>query len=86
MQIKIPLTVREVAGEYFLIPIGKSALDLNGMITTNDVGVSIWNALAQAEDEEDLVRAIMEEYEADENQVRSDVLAFLAQLRSLGII
>ncbi len=86
MQIKKQFTLREAAGEYLLIPTGKSALDLNGMITTNEVGATIWKLLPNVADEEALVRQILEEYEADESQVRTDVHAFLEQLRGIGIV
>ena len=86
MQIKQQFVIREVAGDYLLIPSGKSALDLNGMITTNEVGATIWKELPNVESEEALVARIMAEYEADEAQVRADVHEFLKQLRRMEIV
>lgn len=86
MQIKKQFAIREVAGEYLLIPTGTSAIDLNGMITTNEVGAMIWNELPKVNSEEELVCRIMQEYEAEESQVRADVHEFLEQLRRMGIV
>ena len=38
MKIKYDFSVREIAGDFVLVPLGEAALQLSGMITTNEVG------------------------------------------------
>lgn len=86
MTIKKEFVLREVAGDILLIPTGKTALDLNGMMTLNEVGAEIWRLLPEVHDEEELVRRLLEEYEVGENELRKDVDDFLMKLRELDIL
>lgn len=45
MRIKKEFVLREIAGDYVIIPTGKTVLEFNGLITVNEVGVSIWKML-----------------------------------------
>lgn len=49
MRVDKEFVLREIAGDYIIIPTGKTVLEFNGLITVNEVGVSIWNML-QKED------------------------------------
>ena len=86
MKIKLEFVLRDIAGETLLVPVGKTALDLNGMLTLNALGGEIWKMLPEVESEEEIVRRILEEYEAEPEQVRADVHEFMEKLRALGII
>lgn len=86
MKIKLEFVTREVAGDTLLVPVGKTSLDLNGMLTLNELGARIWELLPDAEDEEAIVQKILLEYDAQEEVVRVDVHEFLQKLRNLGII
>jgi len=86
MKLKLEFVLREIAGDLLLIPAGKTALDLNGMLTLNEVGAEIWKLLPEVETEDEIVSRLLETYEVDEATLRADVSEFLASLRSLGIV
>lgn len=86
MKINCEFVTREVAGEYLLVPVGKTTVNLNGMMTLNEVGAFLWEHLPDAENEAALVDAVLEEYEAERSEVEQDVSEFLAKLRELNII
>lgn len=86
MKLKLDFVLREIAGETLLVPAGKAALDLNGMITLNAMGTALWNKLPEVEDEAALVQWVLDEYEVDADTARADVSAFLGRLRQLGIV
>lgn len=86
MEIKREFVLREIAGDLLLVPAGKSALDLNGMLTLNAAGAEIWQMLPEVKDEEEIVRRLLEEYEVEESQLRQDVAEFMEKLRELGIL
>lgn len=86
MNVKLEFVLRDIAGDLLLIPAGKSALDLNGMLTLNEVGGEIWRLLPEAEDEEDLIARLLEIYDVEEEELRKDVTDFLNTLRKLGIL
>ena len=83
MNVKLDFVLREIAGETLLVPAGKTALDLNGMLTLNETGAALWRMLPEAADAE----ALLQEFEgAPAEQGRADVEEFLARLRELGIV
>ena len=86
MKLKLEFVLREIAGDLLLIPAGKTALDLNGMLTLNEVGAEIWKLLPEVESEDEIVSRLLEQYEVDEKTLRADVSDFLASLKSLGIV
>lgn len=45
MKIKGEFVLRELVGETILVPVGRTALQLNGMITLNPVSAQIWRGL-----------------------------------------
>ena len=86
MKIKLDFVLREIAGDLLLVPAGKTALDLNGMIILNEVGGEVWKLLPQVADEEELISRLLEEYDVEEAVLRKDVEAFLGELRALNIL
>ena len=86
MKIKRDFILREIAGDILLVPAGKTALDLNVMLTLNEVGAEIWKMLPEVESEEEIVQRLLQEYDAEPAQVREDVSEFMSQLRKLEIV
>lgn len=86
MKIDKKFVLREIAGEYIIIPTGKTALDFNGLITVNEVGVSLWKMLQNEITFDGLVKGILDEYEVDEEVAREDIQEFLDALIEGGIL
>lgn len=86
MKIKKEFVTREVAGDWLLVPVGRTTVDLNGMITLNESGAFLWKQLPEAADEAALVETMLEEYEIDRETAAADVAAFLEKLRALDIV
>ena len=86
MKLKREFVLRQIAGDHLLIPVGKTALDMNGMLTLNEMGAFLWQKLPQAQTEAELTDLVLAEYEADRDTVEQDVAEFLDKLRKLGIL
>lgn len=86
MNIKKRLLKRQIAGDAFLVPVGKEIYDSNGLFFLTEVGEFIWDRLAETDGAEDILRAILEEYDVEESVARQDVEAFFEKLRALDII
>mgnify|MGYP005977022733 FL=1 len=65
MNVKLDFVLREIAGETLLVPAGKTALDLNGMLTLNETGAALWRMLPEAADAEALTQGLLQEFEGD---------------------
>ena len=86
MKINKEFVLREIAGEYIIIPTGSTVLEWNGLITVNEVGVTIWNMLQEEVTLDQLVQKILEEYDVDEETARKDTEEFLQNLMESGIL
>ena len=86
MKIDKDFVLREIAGDYVIIPTGKTVLDFNGLITVNEVGASIWKMLQNEVTFEELVAGILEEYSVDEDVAKKDIQEFLDKLSENGIV
>lgn len=86
MKVGNEFILREIAGDYIIIPTGKTVLEFNGLITVNEVGVSLWKMLQEDVTMEELVAGILREYEVEESVAREDIQEFLEQLQKAGIL
>lgn len=86
MIIEKEFVLREIAGDYILVPVGNTALDFNGLITVNELGAFLWQKLQKDVSVEDLMEEVLKEYEVDETTAREDIEEFIDSLRKSEII
>lgn len=80
------LVSREIAGEYFLVPVGNTVLKANGLFALNELGQFIWEILPDATDFDDILDQVLTNYDVDEATARADIRAFLDKLEMLQIL
>ena len=85
MKVDKEFVLREIAGDYIIIPTGKTVLDFNGLITVNEVGADLWNMLQEEVTMDELVQGILNEYDVEEEVARNDIQEFLDNLIEGGI-
>jgi hypothetical protein len=86
VKLKGELLLREVAGEIIAVPVGRTALNFNGMICLNDVSAQILNGLQQGKTKDALLHDILEAYEVSQEEASADLEAFLLQLRENDLL
>lgn len=86
MKIHEGFLLREVAGNFVVMPVGAATERLNGMIKLNETSAFLWKQLEAGADEEALVSAMLAEYEIDEATARRDIGAFLDTLRRARVL
>ena len=87
MQVKEGLTLNEVCGQSFLIPMGENNIDFSKLIALNDSSLLLWHRMEQGDfTSEDLTKALLDEYEVDEQTAKADVEAFLNEFRKEGLL
>lgn len=80
MKIKGGFMLRDVAGSYVVVPMGKEAADFNGMITLNETGAFLWRQLEKGCTREELLAAMQKEYDVTEERAAKGIEKFLAQV------
>ena len=86
MKIKENYILRSIAGEHIVVPVGKEAVTFNGIMTLNQSGKLLFEALQNDVKESDLVKVLLDEYEVTEDVARQDVEAFLAKLKEKDLL
>ena len=86
MKIKSGFVIREIAGQYMAVPVGERVNDLHGMIALNETGAFIWKLLENEKTEEDLARALTEEYEVSYEEALEAVREFRELLSSDSLL
>jgi len=89
MKIKKGFILREVSkneGLSVVVGVGENAQKLKGYITLNESGALIWKTLEKGATIEEIVTAILAEYDAPEELVRKDVLNIVSKLKEIGAI
>lgn len=86
MRVKDGYMLREIAGTWVVVPIGKRIVEFNGLMTLNESGALLWKKLEMEADMKELVRAVMAEYEVDEATASSDVVEFVSEIDKKGLI
>ena len=86
MKIQKEFVLREIAGDYVIIPTGKTALTFNGLITVNEVGSELWKMLQSDVTFEALTKGILEIYDVDEETAKEDIREFLDTLEKGGVL
>lgn len=86
MKLKNEMILREVAGEIIAIPVGKTALNFNGMICLNEVSAEIWKGLQENKSKEDILESILQVFDVSREEAAADLEEFLQQLRENNLL
>ncbi len=85
MKLKDGFILRTVAGETVVLPTGDTT-NFDMMITLNDTGRFLWEHLAVGTEKEELVKALLGEYDVTEEQATKSVEDFTARLKELDFL
>ena len=77
MKIKEGFILRNVAGSFVVVPIGDATLDFNGMMNLNETGAFLFEKMIDGTTREDLIKALTDEYDVDEETAAKDVDLFI---------
>lgn len=86
MKIKPDFALRQIAQNWVVIPVGEQMLTTAGIMTVNESGAFLWKQLEQETSPEQLVQAMLSEYDVSPETARQDVLEFLEKLQDVGCI
>ncbi len=85
MKISEGYLLRTVAGKNIVVSIG-SDVNFSGMLTLNDTGVFFWNLLQENTTKEEMLTAVLKEYDVSSDIALQDIENFLTKLREVKIL
>lgn len=86
MKVKEGFILKKMGNQAVVVSVGSASKIFNGMIKLNESGELMWNKLTQGATKEELVEAILEEYDITEDIASSDVDRFIETLKKPGIL
>lgn len=86
MKVKEGFVLRKMGGQTVVVSLGTASVDFNGMIRLNETGEFLWHELESDKSEDELVQAMLENYDVSEDVARQGVVAFIDTLKKPGII
>ena len=86
MKIKENFVLRNIADEYIVMPTGSNIASFDGAVALNEVSAFIFEKLQNSASKDDLVIALLNEYEVDEETAVKDVDNLISQFEEMGII
>ena len=85
MKIKDGYIVRKIGGKFYAVSVSQVSAG-GGMIALNETGAFIWHFLQEAHTKEELLAAMLEEFDVDEADARVDIEGFTGVLLEQGML
>jgi hypothetical protein len=86
MKIKSGFVLEKVGESYLACATGKLATQFSGFVRLNGTGAFLWNILNGGADMQQLVEAMVKEYDVSPEIAQRDAAAFVENLRKNGIL
>ena len=87
MQIKKDFTIQKVGNSYIAVAVGETGKTFHGMVRLNETGAFLWKKMSEGDvTVDELVDALLSEYEVDRETAAHDVEQLVAQFRESGIL
>lgn len=86
MKIKDGFMLRKVGGQYVVVAFGEASRSFNGIIRLNETGKFLWEQLSADKSEDELRKALTEEYDVTGAQAATDVAEFVGALKKAALL
>jgi hypothetical protein len=80
------IVTRKTGNEYVLVPIANNIADMNSVFTLNETGAFIWEQIDGKKNVEEIISAVTEEYDIDNEIASGDVFSFVDDMKKWLII
>ena len=86
MKLSEKFVLRQVAGNWVVLPLSDATINFNGMLSLNETGVMLWKLLQQGSTREMLAKALTDEYDVTFEEALADVDEYLGKLERVGCL
>lgn len=80
------VVTRKTGNEYVLVPITNNIADMNSVYTLNETGAFIWEQINGKRSVEEIISALITEYDIDEKTASEDIFSFIENMSKYLII
>lgn len=86
MKIRNGFTLRSVVDEYMVMPTGDNIAKFDGTIVLNEVSAFVFKQLESTVSQDDLLTAMLAEFDVDEQTAAKDLDKLLDRFRELNLL
>lgn len=87
MKLKDGFVLEQVGDSYLAVAVGERAEDINALIRLNGSGAFLWRLIAEQDmTEEQLLDALLAEYDVDSDRALADIRSFAKTLANGGLL
>ncbi len=86
MKIKNDFVIKEIAGSYIVVPLGSQVVDFGGIVKLNETGAFLWNMLQEDKEKDELLSALLNEYDVNEEKASLDIDSFVSKLKDADLL
>ncbi|MFV2074052.1 MAG: PqqD family protein [Thermoanaerobaculales bacterium] len=77
---------RDIGGETILVPVSAGVSEMDSLFTLNEVGAVVWKGVEARSSVQEIITAVLAEFEIEESAAENDVLEFLDVLITRDLI
>ncbi len=82
----LSVVTRKAGKEYIVVPVSNNIADMNSVYTLNETGAFIWDQIDGEKNVEEIISALISEYDIENDTAMSDVLSFLEKMNKFLIL
>lgn len=86
LKVREGFIVREILDEHMLIGVGSDAYTPNCLMSLSETAAFMWDLMTDGIEKEELIRRVLQEYDAPESLVRRDLDVFLNELHAQNLL
>ncbi|MBQ6626086.1 MAG: PqqD family protein [Ruminococcus sp.] len=86
MKIKDGFVLKAIAGSYMVVPLGSQVVDFGSIIKITETGAFLWEKLTQDVTKDELLSAMLSEYDVEETVASRDIDKFLLKLKDADLL
>ena len=86
MKLKQGFITQDYRGEQLMVQVGRGRNAFHGLVRSNETAAFIVNCLKRETSEAELLRALTETYEVDEQRAAAGLRNILEKLRGIGAL
>lgn len=78
--------LRSIGTLYMIVPVKGETICLKEIMIVNETGAYLWKLLEKEVSKEELLEAMLLEYNIDQKTAKEDILEFLETAKRIGIV
>lgn len=86
MKLVEGFVLKNIADTFVVVPLGTNTVNFRSIISLNESGAFLWSLLENDKTEEELVSAMLKEYNTDEKTAREDIASFVENLKKADLL